>query len=490
MRLGKRIDDKPYRLPNPEITRVDSKDPVQLPSDVHLKGASSPQPGQLPTAKVPDGVRSDLNVFEGKKVMLSNDLELGSRLRGTIEDIIASGGGSVTGSIHKADIYVCHYRDGQEYRVASRAWKDVGNLPWLYYLIAHNAWTSPLRRLLHYPVARQGLPGFEKYQISLSNYGGEARLYLENLVLAAGGQYTKTLRQDNTHLITARPYSEKCDAAREWNIHMVNHLWLEESYARWEEQSLTNPRYTHFPPRTNLGEVVGQTQIDKNAMEAHFYPPDEEETSDEDRAGPSPMKPKDQNTPSKARPSVAEGGGQQGPVAAAAKGTPSKLLAIRNSHLGRIKDEEHKRPKTPTRASVDGQENRTPSTAGSRGAKDRAVAKLHDLAPDIALYEKEKRRVGGVIRGGRKGDEVVQPSRKRSYSRQSEDDEDEHTGNTESDANVNERRDVKRAKKTKPPPATMRLLITGFQRWIGRPKREEDDKVSISTLAPPAQLHD
>ena len=47
----------------------------------------------------------------------------------------------------------------------------------------------------------------------------------------------------------------------------------------------------------------------------------------------------------------------------------------------------------------EGKENETPSTMGSRSAKDKAVAKLHDLAPDIALFEKERKRVGGVTHG-------------------------------------------------------------------------------------------
>lgn len=346
--------------------------------------------------------------------MLSSDLDLGSRLRGTIEDVIVGGGGTVTGSIHKADMYVCHHRDGRDYRIASRAGKDVGNLSWLYYLITHNAWTSPLRRLLHYPIARGGLPGFDRYRISLSNYGGEARLYLENLVVAAGGEYTKTLRQDNTHLITARPYSEKCDAAREWNIHMVNHLWLEESYAKWEEQSLTNPRYTHFPPRTNLGEVVGQTQIDPKAMESIFYPVlEEDEMTDDDRVA-SPMKLKNQNTPSKVPASVVDDGGPHQMAGGIGKSSPNPL-AVRGPHATRLK-RDMKGPTTPAgvRRSLEGQENHqnsddvhTPSTTGSRGAKDRAVARIHDLAPDIALYEKEKRRVGGVVRGGKRSKEEL-----------------------------------------------------------------------------------
>src|SRR4030095_9373166 len=100
-------------------------------------------------------------------------------------------------------IYICRYREGADYIMASRLGKEVGNLSWLYHLITHNTWTSPLRRLLHYPIARSGIPGFKKFRISLSNYAGEARIYLENLIVAAGAECTKTLKQDNTHLITA-----------------------------------------------------------------------------------------------------------------------------------------------------------------------------------------------------------------------------------------------------------------------------------------------
>ncbi len=485
LRLGRRIDERPYRLPDPEITRVSSTDPVQLPSDAHLRGASSPQAGPPPTPKKSQ-VRSDLNVFQGKKVMLSHDLDLGSRLRGTIEDLIAGGGGAVTGSIHKADIFVCQYREGHEFRVASRAGKDVGNLPWLYYLITHNTWTSPLRRLLHYPVARGGLPEFRKYKISLSNYGGEARLYLENLVTAIGAEYTKTLRQDNTHLLTARPYSEKCDAARDWNIHMVNHLWLEESYARWEEQSLTTPRYTHFPARTNLGEVVGQTQIDRHAMETVFYPPDEEETTTDDEKMPMSIRPDLQtDTPVRNGAGASKNEVKLQQLSSNAKGSPSHL-PIRAPQFEKVKGDAAKGPRTPSRLSSDAAGGHTPSTTGSRGAKDRAVARLHDLAPDIALYEKEKRRVGGVVHGGRRRSSLdpataagaTTTGSKRSLSRDDGDDESEHDPDRSHHA--------KRAKKSRPsapPPApSMKFLVSGYQRWVGRSKVEEDDKVCIPLI--------
>ena len=410
-------------------------------------------------------------MFVGKRVMLSPDLEIGSRLRGTIEDLISSGGGSVTGSVHKADIFVCHYREGKDYRVASRAGKDVGNLPWLYHLITHNAWTSPLRRLLHYPVARNGMPGFKDLRISLSNYNGEARVYLENLVRAAGGEFTKTMKQDNTHLITAHLVSEKCSAAREWNINMVNHLWLEESYAKWQIQSLTNARYTHFPQRTNLGEVVGQTQIDKQAIERHFFPKDYD-TESADGGQLQPRQQKDCNASSKNVPnsSAMQSSGSAhpknlGPNQNALSDGPTPK-AFRD-HRRHSEGATLRTPATP-RFSGAGKENETPSTTGSRGAKDRAVARLHDLAPDIALYEKERKRVGGVIFSRRKlsDDHDSDKGRKRSTSR-----------DDESAVDGEEGRDAKRAKRSREPPS-MRLLLSSYQRWVSQPRREDEEKVN------------
>ncbi|KAI9881030.1 MAG: hypothetical protein M1830_008912 [Pleopsidium flavum] len=475
LKLGKKIDERPYLLPDPEILRKrpdDPLNPLHVVENTDLYGASSPRPGPLPTpAGSPSPQRRGLRVFINKRVMLSQDLEIGSRLRGTIEDLISNAGGSVTGSVHKADIFVCHYREGKDYRVASRAGKDVGNLPWLYHLITHNAWTSPLRRLLHYPIARTGLPGFKGLRISLSNYNGEARVYLENLVQAAGGEFTKTMKQDNTHLITAHTVSEKCSAAKEWNVNMVNHIWLEESYAKWQIQSMTNARYTHFPQRTNLGEVVGQTQIDKQAIERYFFPKDTDtESADEGGHLPRPMQQKDRNISSINVPNSSAM--QNSDSAKAHISGPSRTNFSDGPTPKASKD--HRRhsegatlrtPATP-RFLGEGKENETPSTTGSRGAKDRAVAKLHELAPDIALYEKEKKRAGGVIFGGRKISEDREPNvgRKRSTSR-----------DDESGVDGEEGRDVKRLKKPREPPS-IRLLLSSYQRWVGQLRREDEEK--------------
>ncbi len=472
LKLGKRIDERPYLLPNPEILRKAPEDPLRILENADLRGASSIQAGSLPSPKgSPSPQRRQLKVFLGKKVMMSSDLEIGPRLRGIIEGLVVSGGGQITGSVYSSDIYVCHYREGEEYQVASREGKNVGNLTWLYHLLTHNKWTSPMRRLLHYPVPRTGLPGFENYRISLSNYNGEARIYLENLVLAAGGEFTKTMKQDNTHLITAHTVSEKCEAAKEWNINIINHLWLEESYARWQVQSLTNPRYSHFPPRTNLGEVVGQTQINRQALETIFFPPQASASKEEEERSTDALT-RTMSSSNLAGNSVPQSSSLAKPrhTEVVTKPQTDGQTPKVSKKTGPEKTGKAPTPSTPHVIHGD-KENETPSTTGSRGAKDRAVAKLHDLAPDIALYEKERKRVGGVIFGGRRASDpqASDPGKKRTLSRD-EDDALEHE---------EEARDSKRAKKAKTAPV-MKLLLSSYQRWVGQPKREDEDRVSVA----------
>lgn len=462
LKLGRRIDERPYILPNPEILRAGPDAPIRSTENRDIVGASTAEPTTLPTP------RPKLDVFEGKHVMLSTDLGIGSHLLDSITEIIEEGGGTITSDPSKAEVLICRYREGFAYRVASRLNKEVGNLSWLYHLITYNTWTSPLRRLLHYPVPRTAIPGFEGFKISLSNYVGEARSYLENLVAASGAECTKTLKQDNTHLVTAHGNSEKCSAAKEWGLHVVNHLWLEESYAKWKLQPVSDPRYTHFPRRTNLGEVVGQTRLDRGTLESLFFP-----SEHKPEAATSPrrvMQNRDQNaTAGKATVSM------QPPQAKELEDDKDVSDAGNATPAGKSrKPSDSRKLQTParTRLMSEGKENDTPSSTSSRKSKEAAAARLHDIAPDIALYEKERKRVGGVIYGGRKKTDedrvTLNAKKRRSLEPEANSDEDEAT-------------EAKRQKKSKPP-VTMHLLITGYQKWVGNMKKEDADKVCETHL--------
>ena len=440
LRLGRKIDEHPYELPRPEILQTShSKLPIGN-SKGAVTGALDPSPAASPPP-TPSSTRKEQRIFRNKKVMLGADLGIGSQLRETLEGLIKAGGGKVVNAVAICHIYVGKYRQGSDFKVASRSGKHVGNLAWLYYLITTDSWTSPLRRLLHYPIAEGGLPGFTGFRISLSNYTGEARTYLENLIVATGAECTKTLKQDNTHLITAHVESEKCAAAKDWGIHLVNHLWLEESYAKWKLQSESNSRYTHFPSRTNLGEVVGQTPVDRAIMEQVFFPQEDVEMADvSGNEAPAPQAQKASSKP---------------PV--------PKAKAPLSHNTAQV---EYRTPAASRFVSM-GKENITPSTTGSRKAKDAATAKLHELTPDIQRYEKERKRVGGVVFGGRrKNDEDrVEVTRKRSAEDVMDLDEEEEV-------------ESKKPRKGLPPPA-MHLLISSYNKWVNQPKVEDSDRVSI-----------
>ncbi|KAL2828917.1 BRCT domain-containing protein [Aspergillus cavernicola] len=461
LKLGRRIDERPYTLPDPEILRAAPDAPIRSTESRDIIGASTPEPSTLPTP-ITSPVKSKLNVFHGKVVMLSPDLGIGSHLQKIIAELIKEGGGQMMSDVSKATTLVCRFREGFAYRMASRLNKDVGNLSWLYHIMTYNTWTSPYRRLLHYPVPRTPIPGFEKFKISLSNYIGEARSYLENLITATGAECTKTLRQENTHLVTAHDNSEKCAAARDWGLHVVNHLWLEESYAKWKLQPESDPRYTYFPRRTNLGEVVGQTRLDKSALESLFFASEETPTAPAPAASRKAMQKRDQNAATGKVLNSADA--DESVVSDATNVTPK----VRKSR----KTMDSKNLQTPARARLaDGKENDTPSSTSSRKSKDEATAKLHEIAPDIALYEKEKKRVGGVIYGGRrKSDEDrVALNKKRTSMEVHTESEGEETA------------DTKRQKKSKPA-ITMHLLITGYQRWVGNMKKEDADKRQLREL--------
>lgn len=262
LRLGRRILEAPYTLPNPSIlTEQNMSVPprVLTTNDLGPHNTMDPLELGLEPPSAPELHEKEVSVFKNRKIMLHQDLDVQGHLEQTLSKMIVKGGGTVVDDVDEAEWLICHFRNTPEYYRAARAGKDVGNLNWLYFLISRNKYQCPMRRLLHYPYPENGLEGFRDTKITISNYTGEARVYLDSLVKAAGGSFTKNMTPDNTHLITAHMASEKCMAAKDWNIELVNHLWLEESYARGKLQPLSNSRYSFFPPQTNMTELVGQT---------------------------------------------------------------------------------------------------------------------------------------------------------------------------------------------------------------------------------------
>jgi hypothetical protein len=108
---------------------------------------------------------------------------------------------------------------------------------------------------------------------------------------------------------------------------------------------------------------------------------------------------------------------------------------------------------------------------------------LHDAAGDSALFEKEMKRKGGVVHGGRREKDIEKPRKsvgrestgsKRSFSEVEED--------GESTADEVEEETItrgKRGKKTKLAPIKYRMLLSKDERWLNNPQKESQDKVSL-----------
>ena len=257
-------------------------------------------------------------------------------------------------------------------------------------------------------------------------------MYLENLVKATGAEFTKTFKQDNTHLITAHKHSEKCDAAQEWGVSVMNHLWLEESYAKCKILPIGDNRYTFFPPRTNLGEILGQTEIDRGATERMFFPKHKS------------SKPVPGSPVSKAK---------------RAKATESAQTPLPSRH----RDESQIQ------------------TPGSRGAKDRAMTKIHSVAEDVMQFEKEMKRKGCVVHGGRRRveDEAEPQAAKAKKTKERDSVTKRPIGEVEEEEKSDDEPDElatknKRAKKDKLPDVVYRMLVSKDERWTSGEKASKD----------------
>lgn len=488
LKLGRKINERPYLLPDPEYLKKHGAKVREVASP-QIVGATDAKPTDEPPSSSPSSSpseqRKNLNVFMSKKIMLGEDLELSKHFHETLQQLIQYAGATLTSDAEDADIYVGHYRDGEGFVKASRAKKVVGNLSWLYYVLNRNKWTSPLSKLLHYPIPRDGLPGFKNMRISISNYNGEARAYLENLIRYCGAEFTKTMKQTNTHLITAHTQSEKCDAAQEWNIDIANHIWLEESYAKCEVQSLTNPRYTHFPARTNLGEVVGQTSFDMHKLEQMYFP--------EPRKTPSKV--------AQSKPSVK-------PVKTSSKPQNSAVLADEEPtpEPATVKRGRGRPPKSASTPRVqdivdDEKENESPALRSSgRASKTKAFAALHEQAGDIAQFQKEMKRKGGVTHGGRRSSHVEElsspaPASTEDNARRTKRPSDEGTydvtagGSALSDGETQAQQKPAKKAKTKSttpavdlPPVQYKMMVTGDERWLDKANKESQDRSTLRQM--------
>lgn len=96
----------------------------------------------------------------------------------------------------------------------------VGSLAWLFHVQSTGALVSPVDQLLHFPIPRHPVAGFDQHvwflyltrktfthrygqEVTVTNYTGQSRDYLKKLIDLMGGKFTASMSGKNTALVAA-----------------------------------------------------------------------------------------------------------------------------------------------------------------------------------------------------------------------------------------------------------------------------------------------
>lgn len=250
-----------------------------VPARAAPSAPAASQPAEMPST----------SALQDKRVLLARDIHGGSleslpQLHSLRDRIEAAGGicapilaaeaprAEVMAAVAHADVVVARYRGQLEVRCALEQHRPVGTLAWLVKVLATGQMSAPRDRLLHFPFPREPVAGFPSLTITLTNYTGQARTYLKELIAKMGGVFTPEMTPANSVCVALELRGEKVAKAREWNIPVVNHLWLESCFATWRNQHLAQEQFITFPGAAQLLAVVGHASVAEDSITPYLEP--------------------------------------------------------------------------------------------------------------------------------------------------------------------------------------------------------------------------
>ncbi|WFD02299.1 regulator of Ty1 Transposition [Malassezia obtusa] len=292
-RLNRRLPLRDYEF--------DLRTPGALPVclcaswDRPQEGASSP---------LHSSVDENALVLAGKRVLFARDIHGGAleshpELHSLRDRVEAAGGTcletvapdasdeAVHAAVRHAHLVVARFRESPEFGAAMRQNVTVGTLPWLVQTLSKGRILSPRDRLLHFPYPQNAVPGFDRLTITITNYSGAARSYLKELIAKMGGSFTPHMTPSHDVCVALDLVGEKVNKAREWNIPIVNHIWLEQCFATWTNQNLAQSQFITFPGATQLRSVVGRASVPDASLQAWLTASDAPQAS-HSQATPEP----------------------------------------------------------------------------------------------------------------------------------------------------------------------------------------------------------
>lgn len=185
-----------------------------------------------------------------------------------IRRLIESSGGKVVNKFtllkapyNTVNIYICQYRDAPFYSEYLCSGDAVVVSPlWLYYILHTESCISPLQNIFHHPLPVQTLYK-DNYSIAITNYVGESRQYLQFLIESLGARYAPALNAETDCLVACQAAGPKYEAAIEWDLLAVNHIYLEYCYAEYNLFTPARIRYLTYQQGGSLLPTVGQQAL-------------------------------------------------------------------------------------------------------------------------------------------------------------------------------------------------------------------------------------
>ncbi|KAG9006990.1 hypothetical protein FRB93_008256 [Tulasnella sp. JGI-2019a] len=202
------------------------------------------------------------NIWGGKKVLLGTDLGVSEDVRKSVQDSIARNGGLIVLEPSLADVLICRFRAGSQFEEAVQSGITIGSFAWALYVEQVQRLTSPLDQLQHFPIPQYPIKGFQHHTITITNYTGDSREYMKQLISLTGAEFTANFSQKNTMVIAAHLTGTKVEKAITWGIPVVNHTWLEDCFLEWKPMSIggsaTAKKYSVFPSGLNFMHLLGE----------------------------------------------------------------------------------------------------------------------------------------------------------------------------------------------------------------------------------------
>ncbi|KAJ6593333.1 hypothetical protein B0H19DRAFT_17663 [Mycena capillaripes] len=279
--LGKHdLSTATYEWPDPAVLNRRLQSPTQLkkiqrssmsPQKKALYSTSSLDPSEPQLASL-----DSKDVWAGRHILLSTSLNLAGSRRKIVEDGIRkakgvpvkystnNGDGTMEEELRlvaECDVLVTRYRSGPVFFKAWRAAKTIGTLSWLLNVQVTAVYSSPRDQILHFPTPPTAVEGFDKHVVSVTNYAGETRDYLKKLITLMGGNFTPTLSTKNTALVAAQMSGTKTAKAADWSIPVVNHIWLEDCFLRWQNLTPAVSKYVSYPAGVDFPSIVGDRGV-------------------------------------------------------------------------------------------------------------------------------------------------------------------------------------------------------------------------------------